>query len=618
MVDVNTPKKLTGSTRILAFCLTAMITVVLLGAMFPSMVWKPSTVRKQDIAQTSWQQSQEPEKKTEDRGQEEKLPEDKKDGEANDAKDIKKKKEDPEWLKKVDSAFDTYLKTPLGDALFFPLYRVPKLDEDGNPITKKGKVPKEENGKIVLGEDGKPILVDGDVKQYAKVPFVVVWLLIGGIFFTCFMGFINFRGIKHAVLLAMGKFDDPKDHGEVTHFQALTSALSGTVGLGNIAGVALAMIAGGPGATFWIILIGLLGMTTKFVECTLGQMYRDEDANGQVSGGPMQYLKKGFAESGLAPVGSFLAVFFSVLCIGASFGGGNSFQVSQALGVIRGEFPLIDDNPWIFGLIMAIGIGVVVIGGIRWIGKATSFIVPFMCAGYLLMAFYVIGKNYDKIDDAIYAIFAGAFNAKAMYGGFLGVLVVGIQRAVFSNEAGAGSAAIAHSAAKTNIPVREGYVALLEPFIDTVVVCTITAIMITVSGVLENPTDKGLVEAISGNNGASVTMYAVQTADMVIFKYFLLVAVALFAYSTCISWFYYGDRCFTNLFGTGSSIIYKVLFLSFAFLGSIVTAKNILEFSDTLILGMSIPNLVGLYFLSGKVKGALTQYEEEFAAGKHQ
>ncbi|HHM12558.1 MAG TPA: amino acid carrier protein, partial [Planctomycetaceae bacterium] len=311
---------------------------------------------------------------------------------------------------------------------------------------------------------------DGTVKK-VQVPLVVVWLLGGAIFFTLRMRFINLRGFWHAIRLTKGDFDDPEDTGEVSHFQALASALSATVGLGNIAGVAIAIGQGGPGATFWMILIGLLGMSSKFTECSLGQLYRKVMPDGTVSGGPMRYLRDGLAEMNLAPLGRFLAVLFALLCIGGSLGGGNTFQVTQSLGVLRTEptLRLLDAHPWIYGLVMVVLVGLVIIGGIKSIGAVAGRIVPVMCAAYVLAALYILFSHAAHIPAAFAMIVRGAFTPDAVYGGFLGVMVMGVKRAVFSNEAGAGSAAIAHSAARTDEPISEGIVALLEPFIDTVV-----------------------------------------------------------------------------------------------------------------------------------------------------
>jgi AGCS family alanine or glycine:cation symporter len=449
-----------------------------------------------------------------------------------------------------------------------------------------------------------------------KIPFVVVWLLAGAVFLTLKMGFINIRAFKHAIDLTRGLYDKPGETGEVSHFQALSAALSATVGLGNIAGVAIAIGTGGPGACLWIIAIGVLGMSAKFAECTLGQIYRIKDADGHVLGGPMRYLQTGLAEIGLAPLGKILAVLFMLLCIGASFGGGNAFQIGQSLEAIRGDVPILQDFPVIYGLIMAALVGIVIVGGMRSIGAVASKIVPFMCGAYVLAALFILAINIAGIPAAISLIWSEAFNPSAMYGGFLGVLVIGIKRAVFSNEAGVGSAAIAHSAAKTEEPVSEGIVALLEPFIDTVVVCTITALVVIVTGAYDGNLHPEMKEAIDANQGARVTLFAFTTGGYDWFRYILYVAVVLFAYSTCISWSYYGERCWVQLFGARLSIVYKILFLCFTVLGSIVTAGNILDFSDLMILGMSFPNLLGVFLLSGIVKRALNKYWAKYKAGE--
>jgi len=446
-----------------------------------------------------------------------------------------------------------------------------------------------------------------------KIPFVVVWLLAGAVFLTLKMGFINIRAFKHAIDLTRGLYDKPGETGEVSHFQALSAALSATVGLGNIAGVAIAIGTGGPGACLWIIAIGVLGMSAKFAECTLGQIYRIKDADGHVLGGPMRYLQTGLAEIGLAPLGKILAVLFMLLCIGASFGGGNAFQIGQSLEAVRGDVPILEDYPIIYGIGMAILVGIVIVGGMRSIGAVASKIVPFMCGAYVLAALYILVINASEIPDAIVLICNEAFKPNAMYGGFLGVLVIGVKRAVFSNEAGVGSAAIAHSAAKTEEPVSEGIVALLEPFIDTVVVCTITALVVIVTGAYNHP---DMVEAIANDQGAKITLFAFTTGGYDWFKYILYVAVVLFAYSTCISWSYYGERCWVQLFGARMSIVYKLLFLGFTVLGSVVTAGNILAFSDLMILGMSFPNLLGVFLLSGIVKRRLDVYWQKYKSGE--
>lgn len=514
-------------------------------------------------------------------------------------------------IKPIDSWFGQYLVSPLETVFFFDFFTGPRFNDDGT-VKSKGW----------LG---------------VSLPFVVIWLLVGAIFLTLRMSLINIRGFFHAIALTKGDYDNPEDEGEVTHFQALSSALSATVGLGNIAGVAIAIGTGGPGATFWMVVIGILGMTSKFTECTLGQMYRKVDPDtGRVSGGPMRYLKDGLAEMNLKPLGSILAVMFAFLCIGASLGGGNSFQVGQSLDAIRGDQHLgfIDKNPWIYGLIMAALVGMVIVGGIKSIGRVASRIVPFMCAAYVSMSLYIIFTNLEKVGPTFQMIIDNAFNLQAGFGAILGVMVVGIQRAVFSNEAGVGSAAIAHSAAKTDEPVSEGIVALLEPFIDTVVICTMTAVVVIIAGgdwaastetnsIMNKDygawsnADYGKYVSGASKSGAALTVSAV-SGDQGLwwFRYVLYVAVILFAYSTLISWYYYGERCWTAMFGEWSSFLFKALFLIFTVLGSIVTTGKILEFSDLLILSMALPNILGLYLLSGKVKGELDDYLTRLKSGK--
>ncbi|MBT3666484.1 MAG: alanine:cation symporter family protein [Opitutae bacterium] len=438
-----------------------------------------------------------------------------------------------------------------------------------------------------------------------QMPLVVAWLLGGAVFFTLKMGFVNIRYFKHAIELVRGKYDSKESKGEVTHFQALTTALSATVGLGNIAGVAIAIGTGGPGATFWMILVGFLGMSSKFTECVLGQKYRKIREDGRIMGGAMHYLSDGLKELKLKHLGGFLAGLFCLLCIGGSFGGGNAFQVVQSLDLIKTVFPALSNHPWIYGITLSILVGLVIIGGIKSIAKVASFIVPFMCAVYLLACSYILIILSDQIPHAISLILSQAISPDAAFGGFLGVLIIGVKRAVFSNEAGIGSAAIAHSTAKVSHPVEEGIVALLEPFIDTIIVCSMTALVIIVTGSYLEPANQ---DFISGNQGGALTSAAMGSV-ISWFPYLLSIAVFLFAFSTMISWSYYGERCWVWLFGDRSSFIYKILFLIFTFLGSIITATNILDFSDLMILGMAFPNILGLILLSDKVKNDLKDYK---------
>ena len=431
------------------------------------------------------------------------------------------------------------------------------------------------------------------------IPFIVIWLVLGALFFTIRMGFINVRGFKHSLELAKGKYDDPDAPGQVTHFQALATAVSGTVGLGNIAGVAVAVSVGGAGATFWMIVCGLLGMSSKFVECTLGVKYRNILPDGRVFGGPMNYLRYGLEKRNMKGFGKVLAAGFAVLAIGASFGGGNMFQANQSFEQLAGQFPVLVGNGFYFGIVTAILVGVVIIGGIQSIAKVTEKIVPLMAGIYVLAALVVIVMNIQNLGAAFGAIFDGAFSPSALKGGIIGVLVVGFQRAAFSNEAGVGSAAIAHSAAKTNHPPSEGFVALLEPFIDTVVVCTLTALVLVFTGMHE----------VEGMAGAQLTSDAFGS-QISWFPYVLGIAVFLFAFSTMISWSYYGMRAWTYLFGKSikSEMTYKLFFLVFIVIGASVSLGAVLDFSDMMILAMSFPNIIGLYIMSGEVKVDLETY----------
>ncbi len=456
-------------------------------------------------------------------------------------------------------------------------------------------------------EEDIPLLHPNGDMQTKNIPFIVVWLLFGALFFTLRMGFINIKGFRHSLDLARGKYDDPNAPGQVTHFQALATAVSGTVGLGNIAGVAVAISLGGAGATFWMILAGLLGMSSKFVECTLGVKYRFINSEGRVFGGPMNYLRYGLEKRNKKGLGKVLAAMFAVLAIGASFGGGNMFQANQSFEQLEGMFPFLVGNGFWFGVVTALLVGVVIIGGISSIAKVTGKIVPVMAGVYILGCLTVIGINIENIGPAFSAIVDGAFSPSALKGGIIGVLIVGFQRAAFSNEAGVGSAAIAHSAAKTNHPPSEGFVALLEPFIDTVVVCTLTALVLIFTGKHE----------VVGIAGAQLTSDAFGSV-ISWFPYVLAAAVFLFAFSTMISWSYYGMRAWTYLFGKSikSEIIYKVLFLVFVVVGASVSLGAVLDFSDMMILAMSFPNIIGLYIMSGEVKKDLRDYVKKLKAGE--
>ena len=439
------------------------------------------------------------------------------------------------------------------------------------------------------------------------MPFIVIWLILGALFFTWKMNFINIRGFRHAISLVKGDYSDPNNKGEVSHFQALTTALSGTVGLGNIAGVAIAISLGGPGATFWMIVAGLIGMSSKFVECTLGVKYRKIDKNGVVSGGPMYYLRDGLAKKNLPNLGKALAVLFAILCVGGSIGGGNMFQANQAFAAVKTVFPSLSNFGPLFGVVLAIIVGFVIIGGIKSIARVTEKIVPFMAAIYVGAAVIIIGYHFSDLGMVFQKIIHGAFSPEAGFGGFIGVLIVGFKRAAFSNEAGVGSASIAHSAAKTKEPVSEGMVALLEPFIDTIVICTMTAIVIIITGSYDNTTGLGGSELTSQAFGSVISW----------FPYVLTIAILLFAFSTIISWSYYGLKSWTFLFGESKStaMAYKIMLMFFVVVGSTVNLGSVLDFSDMMILSMAFPNIIGLIILSSEVKSDLKAYLKKLKDG---
>ncbi|WP_456377528.1 alanine/glycine:cation symporter family protein [Lutibacter sp.] len=477
-----------------------------------------------------------------------------------------------------------------------------------------------------------------------KIYWVLFPLILGATYFTFYFNFINFRGFFTSIKIVSGKYDDLEGRrghsvevsdtvftdngdnpdtiriegheGEVSHFQALTAALSATVGLGNIAGVAIAVSIGGAGATFWMIIAGFLGMASKFVECTLGVKYRDIEDDGTVFGGPMYYLTKGLKAKGLGKLGKVLAAVFAVFVIGGSFGGGNMFQVNQAFQLVEnitgGEASFLYGKGWLFGIIMAVLVGIVIIGGIKKIAKVTDKIVPFMVVIYVAASIYVLVSKYDMIGDAFLQIFHGAFSPEGVAGGFVGVLVQGFRRAAFSNEAGVGSASIAHAAVKTKYPASEGMVALLEPFIDTVVVCTMTALVLVITGNVA-------AENASLNDAQAILLTSGAFASVISwFPYVLTIAVVLFAFSTMISWSYYGFQGWAYLFGRTKKMeyAYKLLFLVFVVIGSAASLGSVIGFSDAMIFAMMVPNMIGLVLLAPKVKEELSKYMQAIKALK--
>ena len=573
----------------------------------------------------------------------------------------------------------------------------------------------EVGGTVLVGDvpwtvasiDGDALSLTGESRATAHtfpnttqigLPAVVAWLVLGAVYFTLRMSFINLRGLGHAVQVTRGLYDNDDDTGEVTHFQALSAALSATVGLGNIAGVAVAVGTGGPGAIFWMVVAGFLGMSSKFAECTLGQMYRVVDSKGEVSGGPMRYLHAGLAEMGLGRMGKVLAVVFAVMCIGGSLGGGNMFQANQSYEAVADVMPIfgpkaegvvlleredtaaelvvpmgskvstddgitfrlsqdavlpagvasievgiraassgLDGNvdvgavssgslegvdtisnagataggeeprAWLYGILLAVAVGMVIIGGIKSIGKVAGLIVPVMCGVYVAAAMFILLVNASEVPAAFGTIFDSAFTLEAGIGGLIGTLITGFRRAAFSNEAGIGSASIAHSAASTEEPVREGIVALLEPFIDTIIVCTMTGLVVVITGAYLVYPDEGVLMT-SAAFGSVIGW----------FPLVLSFAVVMFAFSTMISWSYYGERCWTYLFGEGSSLVYKAIFLFAVFCGSIFHLGSVLDFSDLMVLGMAFPNILGVAILSGKVKERLDDYWGRLKSGEMQ
>ena len=486
---------------------------------------------------------------------------------------------------------------------------------------------------------------------FEGAPFVIILLVGSALFFSLYFGFPNFRYFLTSINIVRGKYDNIDHHksgspelaidgdikgtiedeskeGEVTHFQALATAVSGTVGNGNIAGVALAIALGGPGATFWMIVCGLLGMSTKFVECTLGVQYRDVDDEGTVYGGPMYYISKGLKERGFVILGKIAAVLFAVFCIGGSFGGGNAAQSNQATIVIKDILGIESTSAGaIIGITLAVLVGIIIIGGIKRIASVTEKIVPFMAILYLVACLYIILSNFSLVDDAFGLIITEAFNPKAIgVGGVIGVLLVGFKRAAFSNEAGAGSASIAHSAVKTKYSASEGLVALLEPFIDTVVICTMTALVIIIfnfgggdGAIFQYGGDGSGSVMIDGiaYEGAGITSQAF--AQYIPYSnVFLTIAVVLFAVSTMISWSYYGLQSWKFLFGRGKAadLTYKLLFLLFVVIGAAASMNSIWAFSDAMIFAMVFPNMIGLYFLFPVVKKQLKRYLDAIKASK--
>ncbi len=447
-----------------------------------------------------------------------------------------------------------------------------------------------------------------------KMPFIVAWLIVGGVYLTVKMGFINFKMLGHAFKIVQGKYSTKDDVGQITPFQSLATALSATVGIGNIAMVSIAITVGGPGAAFWMIIAGFLGMTLKFTEVTLSLKHREFLPDGSIMGGGMEYLSKGLAKKGYATLGKYLAIVFAFFLIMGAIGAGNTFQVSQALGVMQLHLPILNDMPYLFGLALAGITGLVIVGGITRIARVAEKIVPIMVIFYLLMVLWVLGTHFTDIPHAFGVIISEAFNPTSAGVGIFMAMAQGFQRAVFSNEAGMGSAGIAHAPAKVKYPVRQGLVSLYEPFIDTVVICTMTALVIVITGAYMGGTPE-LDGFIALNQGAAITSYAFGSV-VSWFPNILGFAIFMFAFSTMVTWSYYGERAWVYLFGSKSSILYKMIFLSFIVIATVVETKTMVDFSSILFLALAIPNIFGLLLLSGDVKMMLNEYLEKLKSGE--
>ncbi|MBI81975.1 MAG: alanine glycine permease [Planctomycetaceae bacterium] len=476
-----------------------------------------------------------------------------------------------------------------------------------------------------IDRDGKPVLEpDGKQKQKTiAIPFLVTVLILGAIFFTCWYRFINVRGFKHALDVVLGRYDNPNDEGEISHFRALTSALSATVGLGNIAGVAVAIVLGGPGAVLWMMIAAVFGMTAKFSSCTLSQMYRQVNADGSISGGPMYYLDIGLRKKGglWGSIGKVLAIMYAIMVMGGALGGGNMFQANQTVEALTSTFGVedlsLDRARWGIGLVMAGLVAVVILGGIRRIGAATSKIVPSMCCLYVLAAIFVITSNISQLPEALALMVKMAFTTNAFYGGAAGVLIKGVQRAAFSNEAGLGSAAIAHAAAKTDEPVREGLVAMMGPFIDTIIICLMTGLVVVITGTWNSP------EVVNADSLQGVAVTAQAFGSVVSwFPLLLTLCVTLFAYSTMISWCYYGERGWIYLMdhfggaGLRTVVVFRIIFVVFVVIGAVNNLTNVLAFSDIMILSMAFPNIVGSIVLAPLVLERLRDYWGRYTSGE--
>lgn len=445
-------------------------------------------------------------------------------------------------------------------------------------------------------------------------PLIVLWLAVAALFFTFYMGFINIRGFRLALRHVRGHYHNPEANGEISHFQAVATAISGTVGIGNIGGVAVAIVIGGPGAAFWLILAGFLSMSTKLVECTLGVKYRRYNEDGSVSGGPMYYLEHYLADRGAAGLGKLLGGFYALALVIGCLGIGNMFQSNQAyvqfVIITGGEQSFFADRGWLFGLLIAGAVALVIIGGIRSIARVAAHLVPFMGVLYVLSCLVIIGMSYRELPGAVALILSSAFDMQSVTGGMVGAIIVGFQRALFSNEAGIGSASIAHAAVQTDEPASEGLVSLLEPFIDTVVICTLSSLVIVTTAYPNGLIDSGL-EGIALTSASFAHHFSWA-------PYPLAIAALLFAFSTTIAWSYYGLKGWTYLFGEGAAaqVLFKSMFCAFIALGCMIQLTAVLDFSDAMVFLIAIPNILGLYFYAPEVKREIADYMARVKAGQ--
>jgi AGCS family alanine or glycine:cation symporter len=452
----------------------------------------------------------------------------------------------------------------------------------------------------------------------SEVPVIILWILFAGIFFTFYFKGIAIWGFKHAIDIiakpAEKKQDNNGDCGEVSSFQALATALSGTIGIGSIAGVAISISLGGAGAAFWIFAGAILGMSIKFVEATLAVRYRRFNSDGSISGGPMHYIAHGLTRKNMRWLGQPLSVIFAILCIGGGITGGNMIQINQSakqlVFITGGEHSFINGYTWVFGLLIAIVIGLVIVGGIKSIAKVTTVLVPTMCALYIISGLIVICVHIMDIPSAVVLIVKEAFHPTAIAGGIFGTIIIGLRRSVQANEAGTGAAAIVYATAQTKEPVSQGFVALLETFL-TGVLCLFTSLAIILSGVLKTVPIGSKIEGIELASNAFQSVIS-------FFPYILSLIAILFALSTLISWAYYGQKAWTFLLGEGKKrvLTFNLIYCIFIVIGSAMDVEPVINITDAMMIAMCVPNVIVLYILAPEIKKELKKYCQKYKIGK--